>query len=764
MNNSIIICPNVYRKNFLKDISLESKFNTSKLMSRDEFFDRALFSYDEKTIYYLMKKYNYSIDVCKVYLKNMKFIENIEYKNSKLVFLRDLKKELINEGLLYFDSLFSKYIKNKNIEVTGIYDLDLYEEILINNKLDINNSSLNTSVFEFNTMEEEINNVCLNIIDLVNHNIQFENIYLCNVDSDYYFLLEKMFSYYHIPINIPYRNSIYSTKIVQKYLRDGVTPSDDNEIVKLLYDSINKVAELNDDEIKRKILIDILKHTYIPNKKIDNAVVVGNLYDYVFSDNDYVFVLGFNLDSLPRTYKDIEFITDEIKDEVYLYSTKELNNREKNYLASILSNIKNLTISYKLSSSFKKYYPSNMIDEYNLSVKHVSNENLCYSNIYNKISLGERLDLYYLYGEKDSTLESLLYHYNDFQYNTYDHKFSGIDKDLYLTNISYPLRISYSSLNAFYECPFKYYCQYVLKLSLFEDSFAAYIGSLYHHILSLYKRNGFSLDYEWNKYLEKRNLSLKETLLLVRIRKNLEDLISKLDEQRLFTSFNDELYEKELKVVIRDDVLVEFIGYVDKIMFYSNVSDTYFAIVDYKSGIIDTHIEPMKYGLHMQLPIYLFLIEYSKIFDNSIFCGIYYQNILFSYPTWSREITKLKNSQYLLNGYSTCDTNVLEKFDLTYKDSSLIKGMSYSEDKGFSRYSKVLDVEDLNNLIEYTKKKINEGVDSIINAKFYIEPKVYGKNNISCTYCRFKDICFCDNDDLKYLDEAKDLSFLGGEK
>ena len=32
-------------------------------------------------------------------------------------------------------------------------------------------------------------------------------------------------------------------------------------------------------------------------------------------------------------------------------------------------------------------------------------------------------------------------------------------------------------------------------------------------------------------------------------------------------------------------------------------------IVDYKTGTIDTHIESMKYGLHMQLPVYLYLIH-----------------------------------------------------------------------------------------------------------------------------------------------------------
>ena len=46
--------------------------------------------------------------------------------------------------------------------------------------------------------------------------------------------------------------------------------------------------------------------------------------------------------------------------------------------------------------------------------------------------------------------------------------------------------------------------------------------------------------------------------------------------------------------------------------YYQKIEDTYFTLIDYKTGFIDTHIEPMKYGLHMQLPVYLYLIHYSN--------------------------------------------------------------------------------------------------------------------------------------------------------
>ena len=210
--------------------------------------------------------------------------------------------------------------------------------------------------------------------------------------------------------------------------------------------------------------------------------------------------------------------------------------------------------------------------------------------------------------------------------------------------------------------------------------------------------------------------------------------------------------------------LVVFMGFIDKIMFYKKVEDTYFSIVDYKTGFIDTHIEPMKYGLHMQLPVYLYLIHYSKIFTNPIFTGIYYQNILFNYPTWSLKLEQDMKDRFLLKGYSTDDTDVLKKFDITYKDSEYIKSMKYSPEKGFGAYSKIIDGDTLYNLVHYTKKHISDRVDEILSGDFEIDPKVYALNNVSCEFCKFNDICFMRKSQLKYLDKVDDLSFLGGEE
>ena len=760
----IIICPNEEKLKILLSFHNDKIIHNIKFMTKTEFINNYYFSYDEETIYYLMNKYNFNIDVCKVYLDNLYVIDiNKEYKSEKLNFLKELKKDLIENNLLYFNKGFKEYLKDKELVVKNYYDLDLYEENALNYKNSVIINNINTKVYEFNTLEEEVNYVCIKIVELINNGIDINKISLCNVSEEYFYTLKRLFNYYNIPINIPFKHSVYSTKVVNDYLDTNLIDVDDMNKYNINKKLISVISKLDkDDEISRKILINNLKNTYINNSKLTNAVNIKNLFNEEFLDSEYVFVLGFNQDVLPKSYKDIEYITDKEKCEVEMYNTEYLNKREKENTISVLSNIKNLYLSYKLSSPFETYYRSSLIDELNLEVISDYKTTYKYSNFYNKLLLGEMLDRYNKYNEKDKDLDKLFNTYN-IPYNTYDNKFTGINNDTYLTNLAYPLKMSYSSLNIYNECAFKYYISKVLNLDEYESTFPAFIGSLYHEILSLYKKNNFDLDTEFNNYLEKRELSLKEKLLLVRIKKDLIKFIEVLKKQEEYTNYKDELYEKKIEIDLNKKVSVKFIGFIDKIMYYKNIEDTYFSIVDYKTGTIDTHIEPMKYGLHMQLPVYLYLIHYGRCFTNPIFTGIYYQNILFNYPTWSNTIEKELKDRYLLKGYSTDDTSVLEKFDSTYKDSELIKSMSYSDEKGFNRFTKIIDNDTMYNLIKFTKNEIDTKVDKILEGDFSINPKVYDKES-ACRYCTFKDICFMKEKDYKYLDKVEDLDFLGGEE
>ena len=551
-DNTLIICPNATKLKILNELLEENTLYNIKFMTKEEFKNNYYFSYDEKALFYLMKKYHYNLDVAKVYLKNLYVIdENKVYKTKKLNFLKDLKLELLKENLLIINPNFKKYISTKNIITKNYYDLKKYEEEMLNTKVEIPKCSLNTKVVECKTIEEEVNYVCLKILDLINSGVDINKIFITNYSNDYYYIMNRLFKYYNIPINLDPKSSIYSTKVVSDYLKTKELDLEDKYksiINRKLINVLSSISMLDEESKEyQTILLDKLKNTYLSIKKKVNAINIKDLYQDIFEDDDHVFVLGFNQDILPKMEKDISYINDSIKDEVSLYKTSYINKRNKEALTYILSTIKNLYLSYKLSSPFSSFYKSSLITDLGLEIITPDIDTFNKSNLYNKLRLAEKLDLYHLYGEKQVGLEKLYSHY-EIPYNTYSNKYTGINNDTYLTHLPYPLKLSYTSLNSYNECSFKYYIKYVLKLDKYEDTFQAFIGSLYHDILSLFLKTNFNFEEEYQKYLEKRELSLKERLLLLRIKKDLLHLIETLKQQQLLTGYDDALYEKKIEV------------------------------------------------------------------------------------------------------------------------------------------------------------------------------------------------------------------------
>ena len=749
---TIYICPNSQKKKILESFNYDNKIHNIKFFNKQEFINNYYFTYDDKTIYYLLKKYNYNINTIKEYLNYLYVIDiNKNYKSNKLKFLKDLKIELLNNNLLIENSNFKKYISNKDIKVFNYYDLEKYEEKIFNYNNNFSDINLNLDVHEFNTLEEEVNNICIEIVKLLRNGIDINKIFIY-CDSEYNYTLKRLFDYYKIPINLNDKYSIYGTKIVKDYLDTNNLIISDNDVVRKILSIKESLLDIDEDEYYREILIDKFKHTYINDIKYKNAVNKIDIYDRDILDDEYVFILGFNNDIIPKTYKDIDYISDKDREEVDLYTTNYKNKRSKLVLINILSNIKNLYVSYKLSSSFNNYYPSPLIEEYNFNVINDHKDNYSYSNFYNKLRLGEKLDKFYQYDERDNYLEELYSHY-DINYNSYSNSVDNIDvvkKD--------KLTLSYTSMNDYYKCSFKYYLKYILKIDKYEDKFGAYIGSLYHEILSLMNNEGFDFEKEYNKYLENRKLTSKEKILLVRIKKNLVDLLEKEKEYSKNIGYKNSYYENKFSVEDGNNI---FEGYIDRIMYLDNN----YVILDYKSGNPDTDIKLTKYGLNMQLPSYLYLINKSKLFDKPNFGGIYYQKILFDRPTWSvkdNDINKITTDNLKYIGYSTDDIERLSVLDPSYEKSDIIKSLSY-KDK-FGAYSKILSDDEVNSLINYTENEINKCFSNIENNNYSIDPKSYNKENISCKFCKFKDICYMNSSNIKYLSKVEDLDFLGGDE
>lgn len=760
----LIVCPNTIKMKILNQYC--NQLISFKFMTKSEFKKHYFFSYDNQAIVYLMEKYHYHIDVAKTYLENLYVIDiNKNYQSDKLKLLKKLKKELILNHLLEYDSLFPKFLATKEVIVIGYDVLEKYEENMLKGAKWIQKDSkkLESNVFSCYTLEDEILFVIDNILELVKKKVKLNQIYITNVSDDYLYLMKKLFSYFHIPILIDMKESIYGTKIVKEYLESKKLPAFQNEIGVKLIEVVNRLAEVEDSKVYRELLIEELKHTYLSPKQLTEAVHIINIEEEMIEDTDYLFVMGFNQDEIPKVYKDEEFITDKIKKEVELYSTKDKNKKSRENLLRQLSNIKHLYLSYKESSSFHHYLPSSLIKEWDLKVVPYESNQLYPSNFYNKLSLANLLDRYDKYGEQTSYLWELLKYYK-INEHTYHNQFSGINLSSMLENMNHVLRLSYTALNTYYLCAFRYYITYILKLNPFQDTFSILIGNLFHFIFSVMYEENFNFDREWNQYISSYDLSLKEKFLLQNLKDRLEEVIIKIKDLEMLSSYRNVLTEQEITIQLQNNIDVFFTGKIDKIMYKEELDGTYFSVIDYKTGNVHTNLFDMKYGLNMQLPIYLYLLSNSKLFSSPIFTGMYFQKVLYKNLKWesNKELEDMKKSYLKLQGYSTDKIDRLSFFDRSYENSEWIRGIRLNKDGSFSKNSKIIGDEEVYDMLKYTEKMILKGADYIIKGDFSINPKVIDKEK-ACEYCRFKDLCFVNPKDYIYLEKVDNLDFLKEE-
>lgn len=773
-DNTLLIIPNHLKETIL--LSFCDELKNIKIMTDNEFIRSYYFDYDLETIYYLMNKYKLKYEVVLIYLKNLYYVENKEYSNDKLNKLVEIKKELDEHNLLKYKPLFLNKLKSMNIVFYNFYDLDKFYLNLIDNLKKItsvevineeNNCYYEHKIYEFKNAEEEVEFVATKICELVLSGVNINNIVLLNSSDIYTNHIKRIFKYFSIPINIKDNNSLLGTKMGTFFLENinsdisktfelleinfDLKNSLNLEIYNRLITISNKFSFVSDYmEIKDLLKVELL-NTKLSDVILDEAVKVEVLEDYIPNDNEYVFLLGFNQGECPKNLKDEDYINDLLKEKLNLSTTTSKNIIHSKKIINIIKNVKNLWITYKLNGEQGSLTVSSLNEKLNYEVIHNIKISYNYSNLNNNLKLARYMDDYLKYGSKNEDLDLLNNTYKNNVYRKYDNKFNGIKK----TNEN--ITLSYSSMDNYYKCSFKYYISSILKLNCYEETFMTYIGSLFHYVLS--KKDNLSLEDSITEFMNNnpKEFTNKENFFLEKLKKDLEFILDVIKKQEDYTNFHNALYEKYIEIPKGYD---KFIGIVDKILLNDN--KTLGAIVDYKTGNPSLELNYIEYGLGLQLPIYLYLI--NKINSDIEVVGFYLQKILPSLIIRNplKDITSQKRDLLKLQGFSLSEEEKLSEFDKTYIDSELIKSMKVGNN-GFYAYSKTLTKNNMQNIVKIIDQKIDEALTNIHNNNFDINPKVINNKNIGCEYCKFKDICYMTEKDIVRLKDIDNLDFLGGD-
>jgi len=778
-DNNLIIVDNNYKKKIITYMNNLDKLVSYKVMTLSEFKRNYFYDYNKSAIYYIMKKYNTTVDIALEYLNSLYYIEDKEYNSFKLNQLVNLKKELLENNLLIFNTNFQYYLNHTNIIIYNCNLDPFYLDILSKYKYHIieeDNSKKELNVLEFNSIVDEVSFICGDIKDKLDTGIDINNIKIINSGNEYLNTLERVFKWANIPIDLNVSTCLYDLEVgreVIQYLKDNLSfeqivdklGSIDINIYNKIIAIFNEYAGL---KIENNYLISLisydLKHTLITKKHLDVAISVVSLEEV--DKDDYVYLIGFNKENYPRIYKDEEFLSDGMKKELNLFSTNDKNKNEKKKLKNLLFRNNNYIITYKLKDSFNSYNPSLLVKELDMKLIKNTKINYNFSNFFNKFKLVSEYDNFYKYGTISDSLKLLSGNY-EIEYNNYDNSFTGIDNNKFINSFD-KLTLSYSSLDNYFRCGFRYYINNILNIKEdVKDDFYINIGNIFHYVLSKYRELNFDFDRYWNEEASKYEFTPAKLVLLDKLKEELKYDIEIIKKQENYSKMENFMFENRfsLKLDNSKNKEVTFTGVIDKIIYSKDNDNTLVSIIDYKTGTPHKDLSNTIYGIDMQLPIYLYLIKRSDLFPNSIIVGFYLQRIINKdvKATLNKTLEELKENALKLVGYSNYDSDYLSVFDMTYNDSSYIASLKTKTDGSFYSYSKVLSSDEMDKLDQLVDSNISKACEDILNGKFLINPKRIDNKDIGCDNCKFRDICFKKEKDFIKLDKHNGLDFLGGD-
>lgn len=759
---SYIICPNSIKETVLKEIT---PFTHIKFITKKELLKNVFFDYDYASIYYLHKHYGYSFDNAEEILNNLSNIKNV---SDKTYVLLNIYNDLKDNNLLKKNSLFKNSFDGYDVYVYGYSEHD----VEIKSALNVLNIEYNYvqkysplpkhKVLHFKTIEDEVLHVFNKIGNLIDNGVSLNNIYIYTLPDNYELVIKKISSYYSFPVEGLTSTRLFDSPIFKKYL-SLIDKYDYKEAYKQLESSIkvdmfdvlsilaNIIINLSnikfeDDDFK-KMLIYISKKTNIKNIKYKEAIKICD-ENSILSSDDHVFVLGFSLDSYPKISTDLDLLSDKEKCALDKNTSTITNIINKQKLIDFLS-MNNIYISYKDKMNKQEFYPSLLIKELGFIVEDGIIDNVRHSVDYAMFETASYKDLMCKYNIVSKYIDEFK---DTLNYKSYSHLFTNVKDYDGTSNI----KISYTQIEEYYECAFKYFVKRILKANIFEESFSLRLGSFFHLVLEDSLTKEVHTD-DYISIIEEKFIDDKEKFFVELLMPQIINVSQKNKELLSNSSYNDVHGEQEFSYAIDDNTT--FVGKADKIMIDNE--DKKVIVVDYKTGKDKFDKKKNKFGLGLQLPLYATLLNHT--YPTLDVSGLFIQNILID---TTNDIETDIDKSYWLHGLLYNDAKTIRRMDHTIgtvvdnKTGKLTTNSKFIKvkinDKGV--VSGGSSKKEFDELVINAREKLVSAVDNIRKGIFDINPKCIDNDSYSspCKFCECFDICFKDSKDVVHLSTKED--------
>ena len=329
--------------------------------------------------------------------------------------------------------------------------------------------------------------------------------------------------------------------------------------------------------------------------------------------------------------------------------------------------------------------------------------------------------------------------------------------------------MSASRLESFNSCPFQHFVRYGLRAEETKEftERAADLGEFYHAALEAFVRGVNDRRLDWHTLSDAEALSLLDELLppviashnygiLVeneRMRATVFLLVEVVRQSALAIvsqiragSFTPALTEVRfgagapfppIRLVLPDGREALVGGKIDRVDRASVNGQSMTRIIDYKTGGREFDFAGVLNGLTLQLPLYLLAAAEQA----QTRAGLYYMPILQPVVSDAEEdIETAAQDAFRLKGLTLSDAAVIQASDRTINGvSGILGGVRQSGEDEYS--GSVCSREELNRLLEGTRKKSEETLKHMLEGEMTASPAARQKRKQACLYCDYNSIC-----------------------
>ena len=762
LKEGIIICNLKEKQRILENIT---DFKSYKFYTLSEFLKNLTLTYDKKALYYLNKELGISVNnLIEIlnYLKYEQLFRDISHEKTDL--LKKIILILENHKLITRNEQFIDIIKNKHITFLNVedsFDFSFGCQILKSLGVEFECKKAEEltyktrTVYAFVDLVDEVRFVFNRIKELLDGGMPLGKIKIANYSSDYDFAFKRMSMLYKIPFNFESDKNILQTKTAKDVLKlfkehelkDAIIILEKDYQDYPFYEEV--VSIINDYSLTSfdstyaiKVFTYAFENLRYPSPKYKDAIEFIDLKEHIISKDEVIFIIGFNNSFIPYVHKDVLYFDDNLLNKLGMDNSEKRTQKEKELIKNKLNQNANYIISYKTNSVFNKYLKSPLIKELKYEETKVEPK-IGYSKEEDYLLLTDVLDNYRKFKIKDHIFEeNIRFKGEDFPYLDYDNQTEDLNEELVsqLIDFNKVYKFSFSSLDNYFKCSFKYYIENTLRLNYDDSHISSKIGTFIHEALAL----AYDLEYRIKDDVDYDRI-FKDALANTEAKEQLEEK-DKFIICSLFKLTKDVIdynlrADKGYKAICEPDDFVVRVtdkyqigGKIDKIVYQEEGNKTNLVITDYKvrSIVKNPNFNNLEYGLNLQLPIYAYLVAKSDKFTNPNVVGLYLQDVL--------KISELE------------------------KEPITMRGLDFSGNKLLVENYKVgrmptMDSSDLEVVLRALEDNFKKAYSGITKGNIKISPKEIDGENVSCEYCSSRDICFKNYSNIEKL-EARDFRSL----